>query len=535
MRKWLPLIVIACVIILVNTSYEYVYFGWHTYSEAIFVLLQMVFLWQVSKVFFLNAGKKITLSDTKQWTDMLIVALICLLLALTRSIGYTSVLALIFTFIWFQRFQDLVRYLLCFLLIYGVYKVIIVLAFNDSSIQFGQQSAQFLLKNPYNPTLGHENILGFLSRFKENSVFYLGSAAPMFFGLTIKSKILSTAIASMIWIILIAYFVYGFKRKDNMILFLASYCIISLSVEFILLHDFWKQPRLIMPFFPLIAIILIHLAYFIFKSLYSNQVQIYALVILGTMLLISSVMYSYPKARLNHQIAQLHNKGFKFAGYPKPWQHYLQMSEYVGKNISRQDNILCRKPDLSFIFGKRLFQGLYQFPYAEKIDFTKATHQVIIKAEDFPKLVLMPSMDILRKSIQGFFVGNSSKGDNEFYLPNKYYLILTLSQREFVLMKKLFSIVRFQYDDTLETHDQYLEDISYIELDQLVNVLIDNDITYLMAGSLQGSQDGQVRITSIVEKMSLFLNMKYPDMIELTHSIGDEYPTDLYKVNYAKL
>ena len=59
----------------------------------------------------------------------------------------------------------------------------------------------------------------------------------------------------------------------------------------------------------------------------------------------------------NKKILKESLKGNMFYGFTPDWVNYLKMSEYTG-NLDDSTIVACRKPGISFIYGKKKFYGI---------------------------------------------------------------------------------------------------------------------------------------------------------------------------------
>ena len=66
------------------------------------------------------------------------------------------------------------------------------------------------------------------------------------------------------------------------------------------------------------------------------------------------------KVKANDKYLMQSLAGNEFYGMTPDWVNYIKMSQWAAKNISEDVLIACRKPNISFIYAKRKFFGIYR-------------------------------------------------------------------------------------------------------------------------------------------------------------------------------
>ncbi len=342
---------------LLSISNYFLFFSSQTFSEPLFLVLQTTLFYLIFKE--INSHDCGWIPSKKEIIKLCFIALTCILLFLTRTIGFGALLTTLVFFLLYKNYRRALYVSLIFVLFLSLFYIVRSNAW-DIPLKSGEQTSQLMNKHPYDKTQGKEDFKGFLIRFKDNSNLYLSKQLMRIIGFRDKSDNSVNPIITLILYLIFIYGIYYFYRKNKYLLFTGLYLSVMLGITFFSLQKMWDQYRLIIPFIPLVLLFLTESIIEFLKTknlLWINRV-------LPAILLISIIL-SFNKDRQNIDVATLSKNlnGDKFAGYTPDWVSYLKMAEYCNKNLSETDFVACRKPNIARIYGKgKKFHGIYRIP-----------------------------------------------------------------------------------------------------------------------------------------------------------------------------
>ncbi|HDQ15565.1 MAG TPA: hypothetical protein ENN45_00725, partial [Bacteroidetes bacterium] len=176
-RMRVPWILLLGTIIYTSVCLEILYFAGQTYSEALYLLLQISTL----AAFFLLYDKEKENPNKifKHWKEWLVLGFLMFLMTITRNIGWSIVIAAVIYFAVQKKFRQIfatIATLAIFHIPYNIYKYKF---WAEKNLGIEGQFERIFWVNPYNKTVGTENFSGFISRFLENSQLYLSKHLPM--------------------------------------------------------------------------------------------------------------------------------------------------------------------------------------------------------------------------------------------------------------------------------------------------------------------------------------------------------------------
>ncbi|SMO51252.1 Dolichyl-phosphate-mannose-protein mannosyltransferase [Saccharicrinis carchari] len=342
---------------ILSVSHLFLFFSSQTFSEALFLLLQAGLFYLLFKGMSLNEGG--WLPSKKELAFILLVALCCVLLFLTRTIGFGALLATVLFFMVERKFKRALYVTVFFVALLSAFFTLRSQIW-EVPVSSGEQSSQLMSKNPYDSSEGKEDFLGFVARFKDNSNLYLSKHLMRIIGF--RSDSINT-VKPPISFALYLLFIFGFLRfaqKNKYLYFTSVYLAIMLGITFFSLQKIWDQYRLIIPFVPLMLVVLVQ----ILVDMSKVKHFVFIRKVLPVVLLLSVVL-TFGKGVKSMDIPTLAKniKGDMLAGYTPDWVSYLQMAEYCHDNLSEQQVVACRKPNLARIYGKgKKFHGIYRIP-----------------------------------------------------------------------------------------------------------------------------------------------------------------------------
>ena len=344
---------------ILSVSHLFLFFSSQTYSEAFFIFLQSILFY----VLFRNIEDKDTENSRtpskKELTYALLVSGLCTSLFLTRTIGFGATLAVVVFYIFQKNYKRAIYITALFALMVSLFFMVRTMAW-DVPLKSGKQTSQLLNKNPYDANDGQEDFKGFLTRFKDNSNLYLSKHLMRIVGVRDQSI---NSIKPWITILLYLVFIAGFfihYKKNKYLLFIGLYVAVMLGITFFSLQQLWDQYRLIIPYVPFILIFLVES---VIKYAKAQNLK-FAKTALPLFLGISiALTFSKGTKTIDLDTLSKNIRGDKLAGYTPDWVSYLKMAEYCNKNLSKENYVACRKPNMARIYGKgKKFHGIYRIP-----------------------------------------------------------------------------------------------------------------------------------------------------------------------------
>ena len=127
-------------------------------------------------------------------------------------------------------------------------------------MHFAGQFENLISKNYYDTGAGKEDVQGYITRVIGNSNYYLSDAFYALLGFR-EMKDSNTSyplLAILTWLLIISSTIMSFK-KNKYLFFTGVYTVIFIFITFLITQTVWKQSRLIIPYVPLILLMLLSL------------------------------------------------------------------------------------------------------------------------------------------------------------------------------------------------------------------------------------------------------------------------------------
>ncbi|MFA6922641.1 MAG: hypothetical protein WC223_00160 [Bacteroidales bacterium] len=525
-KSKIPSSILVFTIVLTAINCHILFYASSTYSEAFFLFMQILTIY-----FFFKLIEKLNTNPNslkKHWKTWLIFGLFAFLLSITRNVGIGFIIAVLLYFLinkqYIQSLYSFVSFII-FQIPYTIYKNIFwKLNKTDYEDRFGEM----LWKNPYDKSFGKEDFSGFVKRFFENTDHYLSKNFMKIIGL---KPIESTTTSIFLTILICLLFfgaVYFIFKKNKYLQFISMYLMISIFITFISLQVFWDQPRLILVYVPLI-ILLIAAGIYELSQKYNLKFMQYFLIIFLSMLVLLEFAQTKNKIENNIPVLRENIKGNKFYGFSADWKHFLQMSEWVSKNIPENVVIACRKPSMSFIYSDgRKFFPIMKFPVEEAIIAIQnlkkqnANYTIIDCSQCneqnfniYEKIAPFLKILVNNQKTQGY-------GIYDFGNDSSIYSNLKRNNINFSL----------DIDDFLNALKNSKANLRAIFPDSLYDNLKKNNIKYLMDISLTKVEGNQysTNFTSI-QNYIVSITAKYPGSFKVINQIGNntDSPSRLYE------
>ncbi|MFW5761701.1 MAG: hypothetical protein ACOCXH_12040, partial [Cyclobacteriaceae bacterium] len=322
-----------------------------------FMFLQMVFIY-LFKTRLVDERKDVHWRDYGKY---LLVALFILLLFLTKTVALAALPAVLIFLLVYKRYKAAVFTLFAFILLFIGYHGIKQVLFASEGLQMKSQGSTLLLKNPYVPSDGQEDISGFITRFFQNSNQYISQQFYKFLGLRADEYVLPNyTFLTFITFVLFFAGLFYFYKNEKIQFFTGLYIMLILGATFIALQAIWNQERLIVPYAPLAAVFLLHTLYgFTQKYKIGNANTI--LRVLMVILLLAGTIKTLGKIPQKFDQLTAYIRGNELESFTPDWQNYIKMCQYAATNLPENSLTAVRKPGIAFIYTEGTeFYGIYR-------------------------------------------------------------------------------------------------------------------------------------------------------------------------------
>jgi len=527
-RNRIPALLHVIVLPLVSINSFILYYASQTYSEMFYMMLQALLLLVFFKKFIDVESVTGLKADVKRH---LLLAVVLLSMALTRSIGFSALIAVLGYFTLKGQWRNLWMGIVSFLALYLVFQGIRYLLWGDAGLQFASQGSGLLQKDYYNASKGNEDFTGMVKRFIENSNLYL---SKHFFNMTgLRKWELIQPVIPVLTVLYYLIFITGLGlsyRKNRYVFFSALLSGAFLLVTFIILQSRWDQNRLIIPVLSFMLLMFFAAFYFL-SDLKNFRILYWIIPVLALIMFFGELSYTSGKSREASQ-----NKG-RYGGLTPDWKHYLQASEWAAKNLPADAVVACRKPSISFIYGKgREFYSIMKVPSFDSEQFFKNWKQ-----QNTPYTVFRYT-DLTGKQLtSSIYSAIKNNYEAQLFIGESFYIIDRFpdSTRSRLYGELAQANIRYITSrDTLEN----LVNVSkqppvLIYPDSLLIPLMQNNVTHVLTANLRRNsvqKDGM--IINTVERYMAYIQDKYPDFMTPVQKIGsdDDEPAVIYQLNYQR-
>jgi len=384
-KNRIPASITISALALISINSFLLFYGSQTYSEAFFLLAQMLFFVFFFKTFIDENQQE---NSSKQLIkNYLFLGLSLLGLGLIKNVGFASLFAVIIYFAFNKKWKAIAFSLAGFIGSFGFWQLLKLILWSDGNAQFTGQASTLLQKHPYDPSQGLETFSGFIQRFIDNSNIYLSRQFFKVMGLrpelvqidnTIGAPEIIPALTLLVYVLLTIAFIWA-VRQNKFLLFTGIYLATIMGITFVSLQTIWEATRLIMIFLPLLILYLAAGIYYLFK--FKNLKLLQFIFPLMFIILFFSSFSTSSKAIKEHQkIFSSHLRGNVTAGMTPDWVNYINMCKWAAKNVPQEKVIASRKPNIAFVYTGRRFYGIYKVEtsdpdtllnelYANKIDY----------------------------------------------------------------------------------------------------------------------------------------------------------------------
>lgn len=362
--KKVPAIVFMPVMLFISINYLMMYFASMTFTEAFYLFFQSLLFFVMARFFELPEDMPLK-GQIKYW---LIIGLLCLLLSISKNIAILVVPALMFVFMIQKDWKKAGLMLLSYGIFRAIYELLVKSIWGSVN-QFSGQGNILMLKDPYDKSLGNDDLSGFIGRFFDNSNLYLSKRFFQIIGFRDEksTEVYGFLAFLMIVIIVIGAIIY-LRQKNKLIQFITVYTVGIMMASFVALQARWDQPRIILVCMPVLFIIIYNLFYVSVKK--HSMGQLIYVAIVG-IICISMIMSTLKRSSKNIPIAKKNLSGNIYEGYTPDWQNFLKCSQWCKDSLPEDSYVASRKAPMSFIYGK----GKKFFPIYSVIKKDPVTQQ----------------------------------------------------------------------------------------------------------------------------------------------------------------
>jgi hypothetical protein len=358
-KNRIPSFLLAMVLLALSINGHLLYFSSSTYSEALFFFLQALLIYFF---FILDDKLRISASIKSTWKNWLAFGFVMFLLFLTRNIGLGVIISVVLYFLinknWLPAVYTIASFLV-FQLPFTLYK----------SVRWGlvgtgaeSQFNTMFYKHAYDRSQGTEDLIGFITRFWDNSMLYLSKHLYIELGLlSIGSIEKSGFLVILTYLLFFVAFVYIYKKHKQLV-FLGIYLAVMLGATFVSQQAHWDQYRLVLIFIPQILVFFVYGMYLLFKTQYVKMFQVFLIAYLFVMPLFM-LGHTIPLIRANTPTLKKNMDGNTLYGFTPDWVNYISMCQHVEKTLPDSVGVACRKPNIASIYSEgRDFFGIYRLP-----------------------------------------------------------------------------------------------------------------------------------------------------------------------------
>ena len=423
-RKRIPYSVLFALISFVSFNTFFQYYASQTYTETFFLFIQSVCLYIIFNIIDSIKPENGLLTEVKKdYPKWLLFGFMFLVLSLSKSIAFVSIVAVVFYFLLNKNFKQILYALIAFGIFRIIYQLGTAAAFgaNDSG-----QLELLLRKDLYKPELGHEDFSGMITRFMSNFKLYFSLHMYRIFNIRSVDDIKVYPGISFLSGIVLAVFTFISYRKNKFVFFSGIYVLMLCGGVFFAIQANNMQDRLIMIAMPLLFLVLFYGVYELARR--SGTLQYLVLLFAAVMILIT-VGKSVIQAQKNTTALSKNLSGDIYFGYTPDWVNFLQMSRYCADSLPVNENaqIISRKPEMSFIYGRgRKFIGQYWVPTMNADSILMGWQQEKVK------YVIMPSLRMEPKKNNGRIINTLQRMIQPIQMkyPQKLKLLKTIGTDE---------------------------------------------------------------------------------------------------------
>jgi hypothetical protein len=531
-RYRMPSLLLSLILLCVSVNSSLLYFASQTYSEALYLFLQVFTFFLFFKI--LEVADEPAFNPKTRIILWLFFGFMMMLLSITRPVGYAMIIAILFFLLVSRQYRSALWSFLSFLAFYIPFSFYKWIAWGILPGAGGGRTEEVFYKNPYSKAAGIEDFHGMVVRFTQNCKLYLSKHLLKVIGWKDPQ---STDTSVFITLLVIGLFVFAlvlaFRRKNKIMTALALYLGCAVCITFITLQQSWDQTRLILIYLPFILILF---SWALCQLSASGKLKLVTIITAGLLVIIffTSLSATSKKLKENQKVLSKNLRGNLYYGFTPDWQNFLKMSEWVGKNLPKNTVVVSRKPSMSFVYSKgKEFYPMYRFP-TENADSLIARLSVrtgpltaIRQNELYARNIPMVQLLVTKPSM----VAVVSQEDDVYTLHRN-----DASSGQMESLIRQYKISSIPADSLLRLLHRNNKSFYGISPDSLLNTLRINRVEYAIAANLRAIPSMKTeRIINTVQRYLYIIEMKYPGIFSLYHQVGgnDNEPALLYKINYS--
>ncbi|MDR1860430.1 MAG: hypothetical protein LBR06_05870 [Bacteroidales bacterium] len=525
-RGKIPALVLMPSMLLMSICSYVFYYAGQTYSEPMFMFMQSLFFYCFFKYFLIDDSTGHNLK--RDWWKYIVIAALVLGITLTRSIGYGIVGVIIMYFIMRLRWKDLLWSIIALGVVFGAFHLFKAAVWPNAGSAYDIN--KYLAKDFYNVNQGMEDLPGFITRIKDNSLTYLSVILFRFFGFqseTGRLELMPATIRAVTLYVLFAFFIVFLFKRNRALVFAGLYAGIMNFFSFILLQTNWAQDRLIMIYYPLILIFLLGglcylLQYGILKHLFF--IYPFLLIIVG----LATLGATTGRIQKNVPVLLRNIKGDAGYGYTPDWYNFVKGSQWAANNLDKDAGIVSRKPGISRVYTGRRFIGLSLVltePFENLYSLESSDSMKLIVAETPRNVVPSPFIRyVIRKKIN----------DD---MDTGYTIYATPTEQVDTIVKQLNAMklkYSFDFKGFIEQGKADYSKIRVYNPDAMLQHLIDANVKYLLLPQLRKFPEKNTgAFIDNIHRYIVFISLKYPNLFNIIHKEGSSEPCEIVEFLYS--
>ncbi|MEZ5006945.1 MAG: hypothetical protein R2728_02835 [Chitinophagales bacterium] len=346
LEKIVPPIIRVITIFLIAINGYIAFFASSTYNEAFFLMLQSIFFLYFINNFVVAEDHD---KDNIHISQIVLLGFIMFIMAQTRFISIGAVSAVLIFFLAYKQWKKAGATVGIFAVFYLGFSMITKFVIKANGAGMSSQMETLLLKHPYKPEEGTENVMGFLTRIVDNSNLYIGRTFLVESGFRpISGAQLNGSLTLLVYAILIGGFLYAIRKKDKGVIFSYLYAGSLSLLTFVVLQKYWDQNRMIIIMYPFLWMFAFYLLYQIFDSKKLRGFQPIFLIV-SALLILPGVGRTFTKIGDNSTTLRKNISGDKLYGFTDDWVNYIKTVQWAHDNL-KDYYIICRKPQIAFIY-----------------------------------------------------------------------------------------------------------------------------------------------------------------------------------------
>lgn len=526
-RSRIPSSLLVISLLAMSINSFILYYASQTYNEAFYLLMQIVLI----SVFFRGfIDNELATSFKQDLKRHFILAVSLLALALTKNVGYSAVIAVLGYFVLRGQWKNVLYSVAAFGIVMIVFQGLKYMLWSDGGLQFSNQGSSLMNKDYYNPQAGKEDFAGFITRLIDNSNLYLSKHFMSMIGFRkiVPVMTVNSMVTILIYLLSISSLVITFK-KNKYIFFTGLMAGTFLLISFLILQTKWDQNRLIIPVLPLLVLIIFSLFYYV-SSIKKYKLLQVAVPVLALLILFQSLGVTAGAIKENQKVSG------KYGGLTPDWKNYLKASEWAAANLPPQAIVACRKPSISFVYGKgRNFYGIMQLPSYSTDVFARNwakndSAYMLFNYADFSGKQLSPQLfTLLKENMEAMlFVGDT------------VFLAEKVNADKRGIFHQEVKSAGLNYISSVGTLKSLMNEGKIVKLyypDSLLSQLQKAGVTHILTANLRrNSTQKDGFIINTVERYMAFIQEKYPMIFTKVSQVGEDNnePATIVKIEYEK-